>query len=210
MTPRRSHTARSSRTPSSRAVPLALVAACVAVAALGCDKSTPPPAAAGPAVSATTGASPTGQKAASELAVGDSAPQVTFVLQDGRSVPLSSLAGKNVAVYFYPKDETKGCTIEAQGIRDNWDALKAAGVVVIGVSTQDAASHKAFIEKEKLPYDLAVDDDEKLAKAFGVPVRLGFASRQTFLVGPDGKLKKVWRDVTPTGHALEIIAAAKG
>jgi thioredoxin-dependent peroxiredoxin len=177
----------------------------VGVFALGCDKHAPPP----PATAATTTPAGATAKPASELAVGDVAPPVTFVMQDGKSVTLASLAGKNVAVYFYPKDETKGCTIEAQGIRDNWEALKAAGVVVIGVSTQDAESHKAFIEKEKLPYDLAVDNDEKVAKAFGVPVRLGFASRQTFLVGPDGKLKKVWREVTPAGHAEEIIAAAK-
>jgi peroxiredoxin Q/BCP len=141
--------------------------------------------------------------------VGDAAPTVVFTMQDGKKVTLASLAGKEVAVYFYPKDETTGCTIEARGLRDNWSALQAAGVVVIGVSTQDAASHQAFIAKEKLPYDLAVDADESVAKAFGVPVRAGFASRQTFLVGKDGKMKKIWRDVKPAGHAEEIIAAAK-
>jgi thioredoxin-dependent peroxiredoxin len=176
---------------------------------LGCDKPAPPAPSTPTGAAGSAASAPVAAKPASALTVGDAAPAVTFALQDGKSVTLASLAGKNVAVYFYPKDETPGCTIEAQGIRDNWEALKAAGVVVIGVSTQDAASHKAFIEKEKLPYDLAVDNDEKLAKAFGVPVRMGFASRQTFLIGPDGKLKKVWRDVTPSGHAAEIIAAAK-
>lgn len=144
-----------------------------------------------------------------ELTAGDPAPSVIFTMQDGRQVTLASLAGKDVAVYFYPKDETTGCTIEARGLRDNWEALRAAGITVIGVSTQDASSHKAFIEKEKLPYDLAVDADESVAKAFGVPVRMGYAARHTFLVGKDGKLKKVWREVKPEGHAGEILAAAK-
>lgn len=187
----------------------------LALSSLGCGKSgAGGPSAeaahatgsASPAVSATPAAV---QKAASQLAAGDPAPNVTFTMQDGRSISLASLAGKEVAVYFYPKDETSGCTVQAQGIRDSWPALQQAGVVVIGVSTQDAASHKAFIAKEKLPFDLAVDADEAVAKAFGVPVRAGFASRQTFLVGKDGRLKKVWREVKPQDHAAEILAASK-
>lgn len=143
------------------------------------------------------------------LKVGDTAPEVPFVLQNGQTVKLSSLRGKAVAVYFYPKDQTPGCTIEAQGIRDNYADLQKEGVTVIGVSKQDAESHKAFIDKEKLPYDLAIDADGKIAQAFGVPLTLGYHARQTFLVGKDGKIKKVWRKVAPDGHAAEILAAAK-
>ena len=194
-----------------RLLPSLALASCFL--ATGCGKTPAPPPSTGTAPDApsaatpTTGASPA--KPASELAVGDAVPDVTFTMQDGKKVSLRSLAGKPVAIYFYPKDETTGCTIEAQGIRDNWAAMTEAGVVVVGVSTQDAESHKAFIAKEKLPYDLAVDTDESLAKAFGVPLRAGFAARQTFLVGKDGKLKKIWRDVKPQGHAEEIVAAAK-
>lgn len=130
-------------------------------------------------------------------------------LQDGRSIQLSSFTGKWVAVYFYPKDNTPGCTTEARGLRDQWEELQKSGIEVIGVSTQDAASHKAFIEQEKLPFPLAVDTDGKIASAFGVPVRLGLAARQTFLIGKDGKIQKIWRDVTPKEHASEILAAVR-
>lgn len=178
-------------------------------ALVACSKSEPSPA------SAPTQAPPAASPAASaasaavELTVGDAAPSVDMALQDGRSVKLSSFAGKFVAVYFYPKDNTPGCTVEAQGLRDQWAELQKAGVEVIGVSTQDAASHKAFIEQEKLPFALAIDTDGKIAAAFGVPLRNGLAARQTFLIGKDGKVLKVWRQVTPKEHAGEILAAAR-
>lgn len=148
-------------------------------------------------------------KAAGEIKEGDIAPDIELSLQNGNKVKLASLKGKSVAIYFYPKDDTPGCTVEAQGIRDTWTDLSAANIAVYGVSTQDAESHKQFIDKQNLPFDLVVDADESVAKAFGVPVRLGFAKRQTFLIGPDGKIKKIWRDVTPAGHAAEILAASK-
>lgn len=144
------------------------------------------------------------------LKEGDPAPDVEMTLQDGRKLKLSSLKGQIAVLYFYPKDQTQGCTIEAQNFRDRFDELKKAGITVIGVSTQDAASHKAFIEKEKLPFDLAVDEDKALAHAFGVPlIGPGLHSRQTFLVGKDGAIKKVWRDVKPKDHADEVLAAAR-
>jgi len=159
-----------------------------------------------PAASATTSATPS----ATALKEGDAAPDVEMTMQDGKKVKLSSLKGQNVVVYFYPKDQTQGCTIEAQNFRDRFDDLKKAGITVIGVSTQDAASHKAFIDKEKLPFDLAVDEDKSLARAFGVPLLgAGFHARQTFLIGKDGKLKKIWRDVQPKDHADEVLNAAK-
>jgi thioredoxin-dependent peroxiredoxin len=163
--------------------------------------ATPPPA------TVTSGATPT---ATAGLKEGDPAPDVEMAMQDGRKVKLSSLKGQLVVVYFYPKDQTQGCTIEAQNFRDRFDDLKKANIAVIGVSTQDAASHKAFIEKEKLPFDLAVDEDKSLARAFGVPlIGPGLHARQTFLIGKDGTVKKIWRDVKPKDHADEVLNASK-
>lgn len=161
--------------------------------------------------SSTTTATTSAAEAASttQLKEGDDAPKVTFTLQDGKSVALDSLKGKQVAVYFYPKDDTPGCTVEAQGIRDQWEAFEKAGIQVFGVSLQDAASHSAFIEKHKLPFDLVVDPDQSVPKAFGVPVRDNqYAARHTFLIGADGKIKKVWREVNPKEHARELLDAA--
>lgn len=171
----------------------------------------PSTAAPGSAQAAAEGQTATGQPttaSAGQLDVGSDAPNVTFTLQDGKTVALSSLKGKQVAVYFYPKDDTKGCTVEAQGIRDQWEAFEKAGIEVYGVSTQDAASHTAFIEKHKLPFDLVVDTDGSIAKAFSVPLSGEFAARQTFLIGADGKIKQVWRTVTPAEHAKQLLEAA--
>jgi len=144
-----------------------------------------------------------------DLKVGDPAPALTLTLQDGKTVALASLKGKPVAIYFYPKDDTPGCTVEAQGIRDQWEAFQKAGIQVYGVSMQDAASHSAFIEKHKLPFPLVVDADKKVTTAFGVPVRGGeFAARQTFLIGADGNIKQIWREVTPAEHAKQLLEAA--
>jgi thioredoxin-dependent peroxiredoxin len=163
------------------------------------------PASAEAAPAAVTTATAT----STELKAGDDAPNVTFTLQDGKSVSLASLKGKQVAVYFYPKDDTPGCTVEAQGIRDQWEAFEKAGIQVFGVSMQDAASHSAFIEKHKLPFDLVVDPDQAVPKAFGVPVSGGqYAARHTFLIGADGKIKRVWREVNPKEHAKELLDAA--
>lgn len=160
---------------------------------------------------ASTAAAPaaTAVASATELKVGDDAPAVSFTLQDGKTVSLASLKGKQVVVYFYPKDDTPGCTVEAQGIRDEWQAFEKAGIEVFGVSLQDAASHSAFIEKHKLPFDLVVDSDQAVPKAFGVPVSGGqYAARHTFLIGADGKIKRIWREVTPKQHAQELLEAA--
>jgi peroxiredoxin Q/BCP len=186
-------------------VPFALVALLV----LSACKDPPPSAATTSKPAPSAAASAANSAPAATLKEGDAAPDLELTLQSGKTLKLSSLKGKTVAVYFYPKDDTPGCTVEAQGIRDNWEQLTAAGITVIGVSLQDAASHQQFIDKYKLPFDLAVDTGGAVAKAFGVPVRGEYASRQTFLIGPDGKIKKVWLDVKPSGHAAEILAAAK-
>jgi thioredoxin-dependent peroxiredoxin len=161
------------------------------------------------ATPATTAPSAAAPGATATLKEGDDAPPVTFTLQNGKTVSLASLKGKQVAVYFYPKDDTPGCTVEAQGIRDQWETFEKAGIQVFGVSMQDAASHSAFIEKHKLPFDLVVDTDHSVTKSFGVPVSGGqFAARHTFLIGADGKVKRIWREVNPKEHAKELLDAA--
>jgi thioredoxin-dependent peroxiredoxin len=157
----------------------------------------------------TTTAATASPAATTTLKEGDDAPPVTFTLQSGKSLSLASLRGQQVAVYFYPKDDTPGCTVEAQGIRDQWEAFEKAGIQVFGVSMQDAASHSAFIEKHKLPFDLVVDADHSVTKGFGVPLSgSGLAARHTFLIGADGKIKRIWREVNPKEHAKELLDAA--
>ncbi|MCC6523697.1 MAG: peroxiredoxin [Polyangiaceae bacterium] len=163
-----------------------------------------------PTATATATSAASASDAPTPLAAGDAAPDVTLALHDGSKVALSSLRGKRVLVYFYPKDDTPGCRVEAQGLRDKWPDVQAAGLVVYGVSTQDAASHQAFIDKETLPFPLVVDVDGAIARAFHVPVKNGFAARQSFLVGADGKLEKVWLEVAPPEHAAQVLAAIKG
>lgn len=186
-----------------------LVALVLAACGTSTEPAHPEPAHAEPAAPAQAAAPAEAAKPAS-LAVGDPAPDVTFTLQDGSTVALSSLKGKQVLVYFYPKDETPGCTAQAEGLRDDWPEVQAAGLQVFGVSTQDAESHKAFIEKHSLPFPLVVDTGGKIATAFKVPLmRDEFAARQSFLIGADGRIKQVWLDVDPDAHAGDVIAAAK-
>jgi thioredoxin-dependent peroxiredoxin len=141
------------------------------------------------------------------LAAGAPAPDVTFALHTGEQLALATLRGKPVVVYFYPKDDTPGCTVEAQEIRDLYEELKRSGAVVIGVSTDAADSHRAFAEKHALPFLLASDEAGKLAHAFGVPLKNGRASRVSFVIGADGRIKRSFPQVTPKGHAAELLAA---
>jgi thioredoxin-dependent peroxiredoxin len=144
------------------------------------------------------------------LAEGSPAPTVTFPIHTGTSVALEALRGKPVVVYFYPKDDTPGCTVEAQEIRDLFDQLKRTGAVVIGVSTDPTDSHRAFAEKHALPFLLASDESGELAKAFGVPLKNGRATRVSFVIGADGRIKRTFPQVTPKGHAAELLAALSG
>jgi peroxiredoxin Q/BCP len=145
--------------------------------------------------------------AAQPLPPGSPAPAVSFALHTGEKLSLESLRGKPVVVYFYPKDDTPGCTVEAQEIRDLHDQLKQSGAVVIGVSTDPSDSHRAFVEKHALPFLLASDESGALAKAFGVPLKNGRASRVSFVIGADGRIKRTFPQVTPKGHAAELLAA---
>ena len=139
------------------------------------------------------------------LPVGSPAPNFTTTAHTGEKIELSKLKGKSVVLYFYPKDDTPGCTKEACDFRDNWVKLQKAGVVVFGVSTQDNATHKAFAEKYNLPFALLPDEKGEIAAKYAVPLKDGKARRITYLIGKDGKIKHVWPKVTPVGHAGEIL-----
>lgn len=143
------------------------------------------------------------------LAPGAAAPDVVGEGADGANVKLSALAGKAAVVYFYPKDDTPGCTKEACAFRDWFARYAEAGIVIFGVSRDDAASHRAFRKEHELPFPLVADVDGKVQAAYGVPSRFGMAARVTFLVGRDGKIARVFPDVDPGVHAEEVLAAAK-
>jgi peroxiredoxin Q/BCP len=138
--------------------------------------------------------------------VGDHAPNVSLTTEKGTTLDLHSLRGKRVVLYFYPEDRTKGCTIEARGIRDSFTSFERAGLVVFGVSTQDAASHQAFVAEESLPFDLVVDTSGEVARAFGVTISGGRAARDTVLIDEQGLIRQIWRGVSPADHAERILA----
>jgi thioredoxin-dependent peroxiredoxin len=141
-----------------------------------------------------------------EVAVGKPPPDFTAKAHDGTDITLSALKGKPVVVYFYPKDETSGCTKEANSFKDSWKDLETKGVVVIGISTDTLDSHRAFATHHGLPFHLISDDKGAIAKSFGVPNRAGFLGRQTFVIGADGNVKKIYRDVDVSKHVSEVLA----
>jgi thioredoxin-dependent peroxiredoxin len=141
--------------------------------------------------------------------LGVPAPDVSLVLQNGRTLKLSDLRGKNVVLFFYPMDDTPGCRAEAQGFRDRFGHFQQANTTVLGVSLQGKESHQAFIDKERLPFDLVVDVDAKVSEAFGVPIHGQVAARQTFLVDEAGVVAHVWRSVSPAQHPEEVLALVR-
>jgi thioredoxin-dependent peroxiredoxin len=144
------------------------------------------------------------------LEPGTPAPDVAALNQDGKTVRLSDFKGHPILLYFYPKDDTPGCTKEACALRDAYTRYQAKGIVILGVSKQDPASHKAFIEKHKLPFDLLADEDGAFAKAFGIgsmPI-FGWFKRQSVLLDADHKVVKFFDDVDPSKHADEVLAVA--
>jgi peroxiredoxin Q/BCP len=144
------------------------------------------------------------------LAVGAAAPDLAGATQQGATLRLSQAKGSVAVVYFYPKDETPGCTKEACAFRDNYAAFEAAGVNVFGVSRDSAQSHAAFRDHFQLPFVMVADQDGKVQQAYGVPSKFpGFAARVTFLVDREGKIARVWPDVDPVQHASEVLTAAK-
>jgi peroxiredoxin Q/BCP len=146
------------------------------------------------------------------LKVGDKAPDFTAKDQDGKQISLSDYKGKKVVLYFYPKDHTPGCTQEACNLRDNNDALSKAGYVVLGVSTDDEASHKSFQEKYNLPFSLVADTDKSINQKYGVWVEkerdgkkfMGTA-RTTFLIDENGLITRIVDKVDTQAHADQIL-----
>jgi thioredoxin-dependent peroxiredoxin len=149
-----------------------------------------------------------------KLKEGDTAPDFSAATNGGGKASLSDFKGKNVILYFYPKDDTPGCTKEACGFRDHFVKFKERGAVVLGVSTDSAKSHDKFVEKFKLPFPLLADEDKKIVGAYGVWGEKRFMGRKymgtlrvTFLIGGDGRIRKIWPKVKPDEHAEEILAA---
>jgi peroxiredoxin Q/BCP len=139
---------------------------------------------------------------------GDKAPEFTMASQDGKNVSLKDFRGKWVALYFYPKDFTGGCTMEAHSFEKNLKKFAAAKAVVLGVSTDTADSHKDFCAKEGLNFKLLSDADSKVSEAYGsMNTERKHSARNTFLIKPDGTIAKVWLTVDPAGHADEVLKA---
>jgi peroxiredoxin Q/BCP len=145
-------------------------------------------------------------------AVGSDAPSFNLQDQNGEWHELADYRGQWLAIYFYPRDDTPGCTTEACNFRDNIYAFKAIGAAVVGVSVDDVDSHKKFSDKYKLPFTILADVDGQTAKAYNV-LRdyklLKLASRQSFLVNPAGKVAKHYADVDPDTHTDEVLADIK-
>jgi thioredoxin-dependent peroxiredoxin len=145
---------------------------------------------------------------------GETAPDFTLSADDGGKVKLSDLRGKPVVLYFYPKDDTPGCTKEACAFRDRTADLKAAGAVVLGVSPDDVASHGKFRDKYSLNFPLLADTDHQVAESYGAwreknmygKTSMGI-QRSTFLIDRDGKVRKAWKKVNVDGHDEQVLEA---
>lgn len=148
------------------------------------------------------------------MTIGDKAPELLGVDQDGKTLTLSDFAGKTLVLYFYPKDSTPGCTSEACNLRDNYNAMLAKGYAVVGVSPDSEKSHKRFIEKNSLPFPLISDADHRLAEEMGVwgekkmcgRTYMGIL-RTTFIISPDGVIERVIgpKEIKVKEHASQIL-----
>ncbi len=148
---------------------------------------------------------------------GRPAPDFSLTSDSGEIVTLASLRGNPVILYFYPKDDTPGCTVQALGIRDAWKEFQDRGAVVLGVSPDDEASHAKFRETYDLPFTLLADTDHRVSEAFGVWGEKSFAGktymgveRSTFVIDADGTIAKVVRKVKPAEHADQVLEALRG
>jgi thioredoxin-dependent peroxiredoxin len=148
---------------------------------------------------------------------GKAAPAFTLKDADGNKVALKDFKGSNVVVYFYPKDDTPGCTKEACGFRDLWPEIQKAGTVVLGVSPDDAQSHTRFVEKYQLPFTLLCDPDKSVMTRYGAWGEKNMYGRKTMgvirstvLIGPDGKVKKHWKRVgSAAEHPARVLEVIK-
>ena len=152
-------------------------------------------------------------EAMSELKIGGSAPAFSLPDQSGKTISLAGLKGKKVVLYFYPKDDTPGCTTEACTYRDEHSAFEKKGAVVLGISPDDEDSHAKFAKKFSLPFSLLADAGHKIADAYGVWVEKSMygktymgVERSTFVIGPDGKLAAIFRKVKAGEHVAEVLA----
>lgn len=150
------------------------------------------------------------------LKEGSVAPDFELLDQNKKPHKLSDYKGKWVLLYFYPKDNTPGCTVEAVTIRDNFPKFKKNKIVVIGISKDTSASHKKFEEKYELPFTLLVDKEKEIAKKYGVLGKKKFMGREymgvnrfSFLISPDGKISKTYYNVLPAEHANEVLSDVK-
>jgi peroxiredoxin Q/BCP len=150
----------------------------------------------------------------SELTTGAKAPNFSAPDQSGKTVSLGDFKGKKIVLYFYPKDDTPGCTTEACSFRDEHSAFQKKGAVVLGVSPDSAKSHTKFIEKFSLPFPLLADEDKTIAQAYGVWVEKSMygkkymgVERSTFVIDEKGKLLAIYRKVKPAEHTAEVLAA---
>jgi len=148
------------------------------------------------------------------LEAGAKAPRFKLPSDEGRTVSLDDLKGKKIVLYFYPKDDTSGCTAQACEFRDNWKSVQAAGAVVLGVSPDGVTSHGKFKAKYRLPFPLLADEDHAVAEAYGAWGEKSMYGRKyhgilrtTFVIGADGRIEKVFQKVKPKGHAAEVLAA---
>jgi len=154
--------------------------------------------------------------ASGELKIGDKAPNFTLPADGGSKLSLAELKGKSVVLYFYPKDDTSGCTAEAIAFSKDSKAFKAAEAIVVGVSKDSAASHDKFKAKYALSVTLAADEETKTAAAYGVWVEKSMYGRRymgmeraTFLIDGKGIIRNIWRKVKVPGHSADVLAAAK-
>ena len=150
------------------------------------------------------------------LRPGDPAPSFSAIITNGTEIHSKDLLGKPVVIYFYPRDDTPGCTKEACGFRDQYAELQKTGAVVLGVSADTVKSHAKFTDKFQLPFPLISDPDAVITKAFGAWGEKVFMGRKyqgilrvTFLIGADGRIARVWDLVKPESHAAEVLEALK-
>lgn len=151
-----------------------------------------------------------------ELSEGQKAPDFSANDQNGKSVSLNDLAGKNIILYFYPKDDTPGCTSEACSFRDNYESLLAEGFEVLGVSTDDEISHLKFISKHNLPFSLIADTEKKIVEAYGVWVEKNMygkkymgVARKTFIIDKNGMIRKIIEKVDTKNSSAQVLEALK-
>ena len=162
----------------------------------------------------TDEASAEGTGEGNEVTEGDPVPAIRLEADDGATVSLDDFRGRKVVLYFYPRDDTPGCTTEACGFRDSLPDFENVGAVVLGVSPDSAESHRKFKEKHGLSFTLLADEDREAARAFGVwKKKKSFGrehwgvERSTFLIDEDGRIQRAWRKVRPSGHPEEVLSA---